>query len=324
MLSSFWTGIIQATRNWQLVLILLAASLAVSIPVVIPIFLLITMTSSSTLAPYSLNAHKLDIVWLIDLFNERFSGFSLDSSALQVGIMLLVAAFFSVLLNVFFAGGIIEVLSDGYGRFSLRRFWAGSGSWFPRFFRLWLLSLIPYGAVFGAFVLVTRFINQWDTEAWREKPGDIASLVALGLLLLVFMIVNMIFDYARIGAVINQSHGQRRGMFRETLRSFRFSLRRFVGAFGLYLLVAILGIVVFVLIAALRSSFSQSSLIAALFAIFLGQIAMAARMWNRVTFYAAQIDYYRKYAPPPPIAEPVHPPPPPPEFMSATLDPVPE
>lgn len=320
MLTSFWTGIIQATRNWQLILVLLAASLATAIPVIIPIFLLFTMTSSSTLAPYLLLAHKLDVAWLIDLLNERLSGFSLDSSALQVGVLLLVAAFFSLLLNVFFAGGIIEVLSDGYGRFSLRRFWAGSGSWFPRFFRLWLLSLIPYGAVFGAFVLVTMYINKWDKEAWQEKPGDIASLAALALLLLVFMIINMIFDYARIGAVINQS----RGMFRETLRSFRFTLRRFVGAFGLYVLVAILGMLVFVLIAALRNSFSQSSLIAALFAIFLGQIAMAARTWNRVTFFAAQIDYYRKYAPPPPIAEPVHLPPPPPEFMSATLDPIPE
>lgn len=320
MLSSFWTGIIQATRNWQLILVLFAVSLAVAIPVIIPLFLLITMTSSSTLAPYSLLAHKLDIAWLIDLANERLSGFSLASSALQVGILLVVAALFSLLLNVFFAGGIIEVLSDGYGKFSLRRFWAGSGSWFPRFFRLWLLSLIPNGVAIGAFALVTTFINKWDKEAWQEKPGAIAELTALGVLVVVFMIINMIFDYARIGAVINQS----RGMFRETLRSFRFSLSRFIGAFGLYVLIAILGIVVFVLVAALRNSFSQSSLIAALVAIFLGQIAIAARMWNRVTFYAAQIDYYRKFAPPPPIVEPVHSPPPPPEFMSATLDPVPE
>jgi len=320
MLSSFWTGIIQATRNWQLVLILLAASLVVAIPVIIPIFILFTMTSSSTLAPYLLIAHKLNVTWLIDLFNERFAGFSLDSSASQIGIHLLVAAFFSLLLNVFFAGGIIEVLSDGYGRFSLRRFWAGSGSWFPRFFRLWLLSLIPFGLAFGAFALAMVFLNKWDKEAWQEKPGDIAFLAALGGLLLVFMIINMIFDYARIGAVINQS----RGMFKETLRSVRFAMRRLAGAFGLYVLVAILGVVVFLLIAALRNSFSQASLIAALFAIFLGQIAIAARMWNRVTFYAAQIDYYRRFAPPPPIAEPVQPPPPPPEFMSATLDPVPE
>ena len=320
MLSSFWTGIIQATRNWQMVLVLLAASIASALPVIIPIFLVITMTSSSTLAPFGLIGNKLDVAWLIDLFNERLSGFSVSSMVLQVGILLVIAAFFSLLQNVFFAGGIIEVLSDGYGKFSLRRFWGGSGSWFPRFFRLWLFSLIPYGAVFTAYAFAINFINKWDEEAWREKPGVIASLTAVAILILLLMIINMVFDYARIGAVINHS----RGMFRESLRSIRFSMRRFVGAFGLYLLIAAVGAIVFVLIAVLRSSFQQSSLIAALLAILLAQIAIGARMWNRITFYAAQIDYYRKFAPPPPVVEPLHPPAPLPEFMPATLDPIAE
>jgi len=318
MLKSFWTGIIQATSNWQLVLVLLAASLGMAIPVVVPVFLVITMTSSSTLAPFSLIAHKMSVTWLIDLFNERFGGYSLPSVGAQVGVMLLVAALFSLLLNVFFAGGIIEVLSDGYSKFSLRRFWAGSGSWFPRFFRLWLISLVPYGAAIGGFALAINFINKWDKQAISEKPGAIASLLAIGVLVLVLMVINMIIDYARIGAVINHT----RGMFKESLRGFRFSMHRFVGAFGLYLLIAIAGVAVFALIALLRGSFSQSSLIAALLALVIAQIAIGARLWNRVTFYAAQIDYYRRFAPPPPVIEPLPPPPPPPEFMAATIDPV--
>ena len=320
MLSSFWTGITQATRNWPMVLVLLAASLATTIPVIVPIFLLITMTSSSTLAPFTLIAHKLDSAWLIDLINDRLAGFSISSSLLQVGVLLAVAAFFSLLQNVFFAGGIIEVLTDGYEKFSLRRFWGGSGSWFPRFFRLWMLSLIPTGAAVAVFAIATNYIRAWDEEASQEKPGAVASLAAAAILVLVIMIINMIFDYARIAAVLNHS----RGMFRETLRSFRFSLGRFVGAFGLYILIAAVGAGVFLLLAALRSSFPQSSLLAALFAILLAQIAIGARLWNRITFYAAQIDYFRKFGPPPPVIEPLHPPPPLPEFMPATLDPVAE
>jgi hypothetical protein len=102
----------------------------------------------------------------------------------------------------------------------------------------------------------------------------------------------MVFDYAKIGTVVKDS----KGMFRETLKAFRFVFGNFFSAFGLYLLIALVGGLVFLALNFLRWSVNQSAMGGVLLAFFLGQIAMAGRMWTRVVFYAAETYLYKKQA----------------------------
>ncbi len=316
MLRSFLVGIKDATRNWQMILLLLVASFVIAIPAAVPVFLVIALTSRGTLAPSALLGDKIQIGWLIDLFNSRFDGASLASSAAEVGVLLLIVTFFYLLLNVFFAGGIIEVLAHRNGvKFSLRRFWAGAGAGFPRFFRLWIFSSILYAIAIGAFVFIIMMIIDASEESAREKPGSVKALIALSVLLLVLMIINMVFDYARIGAVLNQRYR----MLREILLAFKFSFRHFLTTFGLYLMIALAGGVLFLLLTAGRAAIIQNSLVAAFLAFVVAQIAIAARLWNRIAFYAAQIDLYGKLGPETVAAAP-QPQFPKPEFRAANSD----
>src|SRR5262249_8844325 len=120
---------------------------------------------------------------------------------------------------------------------------------------------------------------------------------AMALLALLFAFVNMVFDYAKLGTVARSDRRDGKGMFRETFRAFRFAFRNFFSAFGLYLIIALVGLALFIVFNSLRWSVDQSSAGRVSLAILLGQIAIAGRMWTRLVFYAAEMHLYKKLAP---------------------------
>ena len=293
MIGSFLVGISEANRSWKMILLLLAANVLLSLPIVVPIFLLIIFTGGKTLAADRLFADKLDIVWLIDVFNHQFPGAALETAALQVGVLLAVMGAGYLPLNTLFAGGVIGVINSADGLFTMRKFWGEAGAYFWRFFRLMVISLIFYGVAVGIYMLL-----RWPMDDAAEEASAFESVIykrwaAMGLLALMFAFVNMVFDYAKIGTVVKES----RGMFRETFRAFRFAFRNFFGASGLYLIIALVGLAVFLAFNALRWSVNQSSAGGVLLAILIGQIAIAGRMWTRLVFYSAEMHFYKKRAP---------------------------
>lgn len=304
MVSSFVVGITEANRSGKMILLLLAANILLSAPVVVPIFLLIVSTSGGSLEAGKLLADKLDVVWLIDVFNHQFPGHALETVASQVGVLLLAVGVVYLLLNTLFAGGVIGVLNSADGLFTMRKFWGEAGAHFWRFFRLALISLCFYGAAYGIYALL-----RWPIDNAAKKASAFESVVykewaAMIALALMFAFVNMVFDYAKIATVVKD----RKGMLRETARALRFAVGNFFNALGLYLLIALVGLVVFLIFNSLRWSVDQSSAGATLMAILLGQIAMASRMWNRVIFYSAEMHLYKKLAPATaPLPRPVEP-----------------
>jgi hypothetical protein len=299
MIKSLIVGIKQASANWKLILLLLAIYLLVSLPLAAPVFVLILQTSSGTAAAERLLADKLDVAWLIDLINEQLTGLSIATLGAQLGLMLLVIGSAYLLLNTFFAGGILEILTSEDRPFTMQKFFAGCGAYFWRFFRLMLVSLIFYGIAIGLYLLVRWPLTKADDRATVELPIVIKQY-ALGLLLLLLLaLVNMIFDYAKIGTVIHD----RRKMFRETFKALRFAFRRFAITYPLYLVIALTGLILFFVLTWLRGVIPQSSFITVLLATALGQLALASRLWTRLVFYGAEADLYQRLNPPPLSAE---------------------
>src|SRR5262249_49189962 len=148
----------------------------------------------------------------------------------QMGVLLLVTGFSYLLLNILFAGGILDVFASKEERFAMRRFWAGCGAYFWRFFRLLLISLLFYGAAYFVYFLISKPIDAAAKQAATFTPVFYQRWAAVLLLVLLFTFVNMIFDYAKIGAVV----GDRRRMFRETISALRFGVRNFFRAYSLY------------------------------------------------------------------------------------------
>jgi hypothetical protein len=221
MIKSFIAGIRHASASWKMILLLLVASLLLSLPLAAPIFLLVSQTSGGTLLARRLLADQLDVVWLTDLFNEQIAGFSLATISLQLGLLTLVIGGAYLLLNTLLTGGILEVYASEDRRFTMRKFFSGGGAYFWRFFRLLLISLIYYGLAVGVYALLVWRIRVADRQAAVEQPGVLKNYAAGALLLLLLAVANMIFDYAKIGAVT----GDRRKMFRETLRAAPFPER---------------------------------------------------------------------------------------------------
>jgi hypothetical protein len=211
--------------------------------------------------------------------------------------MLAGAAFVYLILSVLFAGGILEVYATDDRRFSMRRFWAGSGGYFWRFVRLWLLALVGYGLAIFVYVVMRALISSVDATSSSERTGAILSLVALALFLLLCAVVNMVFDYAKIGTVRDKG----RSMWREAVSGARFAFRHFKLTFPLYLLVTLTGLVFFAALARLRDGVPQSSLPAVLLAVLLGQLAIISRIWARLACYAAELDLNERLRPSPPL-----------------------
>ena len=297
-----------------MILALLIANVLFSSPVVVPVYQLIEQTGG-TLAARRMFADKIDAIWLIDLFNLQLPGVALESMGIQLIVLLIVMGLSYLLVSTLLAGGIIEVLSSDDGLFTMRKFWSGCGAYFWRFFRLMLLSLFCYGAALIVYFVIERSIETFAGQATAYEPVALRKWANMSLLVLLLAFVNMVFDYAKIRTVIRDS----RQMLDEAAGAFKFVLRHFLSASGLYLLLSIVAIALFILPAWLRSSINQSSAMAVLLAIFLGEAAVAARVWSRLTFYGAELDLYQRLGPRPAIVI-AAPPPTGVEFLAATTE----
>src|SRR6266542_3671136 len=261
MIISFFVGINEANRSWKMILLLLAANVLSSLPLIVPIFLLVFGASRGTIAADSLMADKLDAVWLMDVANYQFPGAAIETVALQVGGLFVVMGVCYLLLNTLLTGGVIGVFNSADGLFTMRKFWGEAGAYFWRFFRLTLISLIFYGVAVGIYALL-----RWPIKNAAEQASAFESVI-----------------YKRWAAM--------------ALLALLFAFRNFFSAFGLYLIIALVGFALFIVFNALRWSVDQSSASRVSLAILLGQIAIAGRMWTRLVFYAAEMHLYKKLAP---------------------------
>ena len=291
MIRCFLTGIREATANWKMVLLLLIANIVSAIPLAIPVLLLFTQTAGGTIMSQRLYGDNLDAIWFSDFINGRLS-----VSPLTFGLQLLVLFVFGGIVNLVantaLSGGILEVFTSPDRRFTMRKFWGGCGAYFWRFLRLTMISFIFYALALGLFVLLAWRIVASSKEATVERPTTIKLFAALLLLLLLVSVVNMVFDYARIGAVINDRYT----MFRESFKAARFAFKNFVSVSGLYLILSLSGVTLFALLVWFRGLVHQTSLGAILLAVVIGQIAIATEMWMRMAHYAAEVEMYQSFA----------------------------
>jgi hypothetical protein len=293
MLGSFINGIKLSSRSWKMILLLVAANILFSLPMAALVFLFVMKSAGGTIFAQRLFADNLDAVWFSDVINDRIPGASAAGAGIDLLVMTCAMGLIYLIANAFFAGGIIEVCASEDGRFTMKKFFSGCGNCFWRFFRLLLVSIIFYGIAVGIFVLLLARIDSADKLSTTERPGALKTLAAALLMLALMALVGAIQDYARIGATLND----RRKMWREWFKSARFVFRRFLSAYSLYILIAVAGLLAFGLIAWLRGGVNQNSSLNILLAFLLGQTAIASRMWTRITFYAAEIDLYRKLSP---------------------------
>jgi hypothetical protein len=293
MFTAFFHGTKRASRSLKLLASLFAFNLLFALPLIIPIFSLIQLTTNNRLVARALMADQLNPVWFTDLLNNQLTDGSLIAFATETFIQLIVIAGLYLLFNLLLTGGILGHLLHDTERFSMRRFWAFGGAYFWRFFRLLLYATPFYGLVLLAFSLASRRLARGMSQATALGHYPWYRLALYGALVLGLVLVNMVFDYARIHTVKHEV----RGMWRAMWASLKFCALNLFKAYPLYALTAGLGFALYVFLAWVRDSVIQDGLFAVGIATAFGHVALLVKLWAKLALASAQCHFYEARQP---------------------------
>jgi hypothetical protein len=216
---------------------------------------------------------------------DNLSAF-LDVSGRPLVVIAVAGAYIGLWL--FISGGVIDRLARNR-TVGANGFFAASGVYFWRFLRLGILQLVVYGLLFGGVhdFLFERVYRQTTHEMSVERN---AFAVRVGLYLIFLVLVgaaNLIFDYAKIRAVVED----RRSMLSALVAAIRF-VRRNGAALRLYFLnvaVFLLCVAVYALVAPGAGGPGAGVWIGFV----IGQAYILVRLWIKLVFWASETSLFQ-------------------------------
>ncbi|MEK7405662.1 MAG: hypothetical protein AAB225_11190, partial [Acidobacteriota bacterium] len=224
-----------------------------------------------------------DVQWVTEFLLETRGW-----PAVMLGPLAIVVAAGYLLLSAFLAGGAITVFAAPEPRYVPAAFWQGCGRNFGRLFRLLVYSLPAYAVVMAVNVGLAK-LGQWIwRDSMQEKPVVLFGWGRVALVLLLFLFVNMVFDYARIRLVAEDS----RKSLRAALGSFRFAWRNLGPASGTYAAVLLLAAALFATYWLLCGLLPRHHLVWLLLVLLVQQAYLIARLGVRLLFFASQTGLY--------------------------------
>jgi hypothetical protein len=194
-----------------------------------------------------------------------------------------------VLFWIFIVGGIL----DRYARNRPVRahgFFSASGVFFFRFLRLAVLAWIGYGVLFSyVHTWLFGWLYPWVIRDFTVERNAFVVRVILYLVFgLLLLALNMLFDYAKIRAVVED----RRSMIGALVAGGRFVARHPASASGLYLLNGALFVLVLALYASVAPGAGGPGWSIWL-GLAVGQLYLLARLWVKLVFYASQTSFFQ-------------------------------
>jgi hypothetical protein len=189
-----------------------------------------------------------------------------------------------LLVWTFLIGGVI----DRYARQRPTRshgFFAASGVYFMRFLRLALAAGLVYWFLFGVVHgwLFDRLLKSATQDLAIERTAFLYRVIAYALFGTLVVFCNVLFDYAKIRAVVED----RRSMAGALAAALRFIVRHPAKVFGLY---AVNAAVFLVLIAiwAVVAPGARGAGVSMWLAFLVAQVYVLARLTIKLTFLASQ------------------------------------
>ncbi len=219
-------------------------------------------------------------------------------------------------LWAFLLGGVLDYLARPEEPLALDRFFGAAGRTFPRFLGLAVLSGVAYALIYALGRKLYGWIEAASRDVTVEKTVLLQVLAASALVVLLLVVVRMIFDYAKIAAVledrgnITPEGGQRnvtpkggqrnvtpkggqRNTFEIAWEGLRFVLSRPLATLGVTFGFGVLGALLFVLYLWLAPGAGQSTLAGIGLAFLLSQLYLVARLAVRLGLLAGQMSLYR-------------------------------
>jgi len=276
-------GLSRPLRQYKLIIYLWVMNLLFSLIIVFPYFLFMKSWFGGSMSG-ELMLQKFSPLWLTDLVH-LLKPFTLFISAL---IFILIILY--LILQIFIKGGIIGVLNDFQEDISLQNFFGYCGKYFGRFLRLFLISIPVYLIAIGIpAAIISKVGLVFTKEALNAWPSFILYDVKLLAYIIIFTIINMVFDYAKIRVVATGN----KSTLKETWSALKFVFRNFFKAWGIYwLLVLFFATGVFAYME-IEQALPANHLIFILIVFVLQQVFFLFRLWIKTVFYASQIEFYK-------------------------------
>ena len=211
----------------------------------------------------------------------------LDRGSRPSAILWLGAAYLALWL--FLSGGIL----DRYARNRPTRsyeFFTACGVYFVRFLRLAPMMALTYYVLF-------RYVHRWIFDGLYDSlthnltvertafMGRLALYVLFGLLIVV---ANIVFDYAKVRAVVED----RRSMIGAVVAGARFARRNIAGVAALYLMDGLLFVAVVGIYAFVAPGAGAAGLTLWL-GFLVSQLYLLARLWVRLVFVASEVSIFQ-------------------------------
>jgi len=230
-------------------------------------------------------AAELLRVWDYTLFLSLIREYG---KGLSLGRILVTFSLFYLFINTFLAGGIMQTFINEKG-FDWREFWSGCANFFWRYLKLMLFSLLFVSGVV-IFMIFIDGIFDWLAEgASTERLQVIFTFIEIGIFIFLLLMINMLFDYAKIIMAVNDYYGAW-STIKTAMMFVAMSLRKTT---GLYFLFFITGLLLLAVYWILESGLQVSSAFTVLVFFVLTQIYMLAKTWLRLSFFGGQYVYYR-------------------------------
>ena len=203
---------------------------------------------------------------------------------------LAVAVAFYLAAWTFLAGGILDRLARRR-RLGSAAFFAACGTWFFRFLRLAVVAGLAYWLLFGLLRawLIEDLHEAVTRNVTAERTGLAVRLTGYALFGALVLPVNLLLDYAKIRAVVED----RRSMLGALLAAGRFVRRRPLSTAGLYALNAGLFGLLLAGYAAVDPGVGGPGGTSAWTALLVGQAYVLARVAAKLVFYASQTAYFQ-------------------------------
>ncbi len=229
----------------------------------------------------TLQPRTLGLAAVLVNFGDLLAAQPLDGS-----VVMAVAA--HVIVWAFFVGGLLDRLARQQ-RVGSVGFLAACGVYFFRFCRLAVLAAVVYVVLFT--VVHTWLFDDLYVLATRDiasEPMALALWVSLYALFgMVLLAVNLVFDYAKIRAVVED----RRSMVGAVLAALRFVRRRPADVVSLYLLNGLVYMLILAVYASVTTGLGSSQSL--WLGVLVGQAYLVTRLVAALVFYASQTAYFQ-------------------------------
>lgn len=283
IIQAFSSGVRRATSEPKMTFVLYIVNLLLAIPLALAARSVMIAGFGASLAPAQM-LPGLDFTVFQDFMN-------LNSANLQTVLgQVLSVLVLSMLLQTFLAGGILTVLQDQEKKYSASSFFKGCGTYFFRFFRLFLL----FGVILLVVALVVAVIIAALSEAMMENStSEITDfwirIAACVVFLFPVMLMLMAADYAKIHMVLRDEHSA----LRSCGKGFAFVFKRFPAAVGLELLMLLIPLLLFGIYIWLDLAIGMTTAVTILVMFVIQQIFMILRAWMKVFFFGGEMTLYR-------------------------------